>query len=304
MNERFKFTEQEVGHKIWTIVQLFYRSLLVFREQYDSYEATVKEFAERRNTPREVLRLNSRDLATLLDFKKLERLRDRYIHELKDLCHQVFRGQDQTDLLDRYVADIFHEISILKEEHYNVKTYAPLYERDAREVELRGILDEAHQGFPKLMHHILYLFRQAQGRMEEHLASFRYIPIFMRSLYLHRNDFVAEVYSDGLRHFYRLMYPLGALEGFFHVGLSFFYSGFMEYAREAFLKAMDAHRVQVMEGDILPGTQRKRDADAMVLSIRKKAERIASVEGVPLTLAPAAESEFPTSSAFAEGGAR
>ena len=67
----------------------------------------------------------------MLEFKSLESLRDDYIQELKDLCHDVFRTADRTDPLDRYVSDIFHEVSILKEEHYTVKTYAPQYERDS-----------------------------------------------------------------------------------------------------------------------------------------------------------------------------
>jgi hypothetical protein len=265
-----------VGHKLWTIVQLFYRSLLVFRDQYESYETKVKEFARERNTPREALRLNSRDLAGLLDFKKLESLRDRYIYRLKDLCHQVFRGQDQTDLLDRYVSDIFHEISILKEEHYNVKTYAPLYEKDERVAELEVILDEAHTGFPKLTRHILFLYQQAQSRMEEHLASFRSFTIFIRSLYLHRDDFVADAYPTGLSHFYRLMYPLGPVEGFFEVGLSFYHAGFVDYARRAFLEALQSARDQLQAGEFRPGTEPRQRLDAILLPLQQKLKRLAA----------------------------
>ena len=240
MRERFRLSEQELGHKIWTIVQLFYRSHVVFREQFDSYERQVLDLSQRTGIHRNDLRLNSLELSNLLDFKYLERLRDGYIHELKDLCHLVFRGQDRTDLLDRYVSDIFHEISILKEEHYNVKTYAPLYERDAAEVELKHILDEAHALFPHKLRHISYLFGRAQGRLEEHLASFRNIKLFIRSLYLHRHDFVAQAYPDGISQIYRFMYPLGPVEGYFEVGRCFLFSGFEAEALEAFLLARDA----------------------------------------------------------------
>jgi hypothetical protein len=241
MRERFKASEQELGHKIWTIVHLFYRSHGVFRDQFESYEKQVLELSRQTGIDREDLRLNSAELAGLLDLKKLERLRDGYIHELKDLCHLVFRGPDRTDLLDRYVSDIFHEISILKEEHYNVKTYAPLYEKDAAEVELRHILDEAHTLFPLKLKHIRYLFGRAQARLEEHLPSFAAIPLFIRSLYVHRSGFVAEAYPDGLDRFYRFMYPLGPLEGYYRAGLSFYHSGFFEEALAAFLDARNAH---------------------------------------------------------------
>ena len=243
---------QELGHKIWTIVELFYRSDQVFREQHDSYEKQVKNYSRLTGIDRHDLRLNSAELAGLLDLKSLERLRDEYIHQLKDLCHQVFRGQDRTDLLDRYVSDIFHEISILKEEHYNVKTYAPLYEKDAAEVELRHILDEAHTLFPQKLSHLQYLFGRARVRLEEHLPSFCSFQVFVRSLYVHREDFVRDAYPGGVERFYWLMYPLGPVEGYSEVGSSFYRSGYYERAIEAFDAAEVAYHRRLLEG-IAPG---------------------------------------------------
>ena len=268
MNERLTVAQQELGHSIWTIVELFYRSLLVFRELLESYEQKVLEFARLRNTPREDLRLDSRDLAGLLDLKKLERLRDDYIHQLKDLCHLVFRGQDQTDLLDRHVSDIFHEISILKEEHYNVKTYAPLYERDAQVEELQHILDEAHSLFPRNVSHIHHLFEQASKSMEKHLPSARNLPIFLRSLYLSRDDFVAQAYPRGLLDFYELMYPLGPVEGFYSVASSFYHSGFMEEAREAADLAWSTYRQEMSSARMPPA--RKLGLRGLLRLLRRK----------------------------------
>lgn len=301
MRERSEISEQEMGHKIWTIFSLFYRSLLAFREQYDRYERKVKEFSVARHVPREDLRLSSEELATLLDFKELEHLRNGFLHELKALCHSVFRGQDQTDILDRYVSDIFHQISILKEEHYNVKTYGPYFEKDAlQEVALRGILDEAHVGFPTLTKHILFLFHQAQSRMEEHIASFRKTPIFIRSLYLHRHGFVVQVHATGIRHFYRLMYPLGPVEGFYSVGLSFLHGGFVEHARQAFVDAAGAARDDVLDGAIRPGTARRRALDGILYPLRSKLLRLGDGKGIALPVDvswTAAEASRPISGA-------
>lgn len=247
MKDRFSAVEQQLGQKIWTIVKLFYRSHVAFKELFERYEEKVGGYSQLLGIPRDSLRLNSRELASLLDLKSMERLRDGYILDLKDLCHLVFRGQDQTDLLDRYVSDIFHEISILKEEHYNVITYAPLYERDAAEVELKHILDEAHTLFPQKLQHIRYLFGRAQARLEVHLDSFSGIQLFIRSLYIHRDDFVQEAYEDGIEQFYRMMYPLGPFEGYYEVGRSFYLSGFFEHAREAFAEAEDAYRKLLLE---------------------------------------------------------
>ena len=246
MKDRYSSVEQELGQKSWTIVELFYRSHQAVREAFERYEEKVRSYSELLGIPRAKLRLNSRELASLLDLKSLERLRDGYIHELKDLCHLVFRGQDQTDLLDRYVADIFHEISILKEEHYNVITYAPLYEKDSAEVELRHILDEAHTMFPQKLQHIRYLFGRAQARLEEHLESFLRIQLFTRSLYTFRDDFVRDAYEDGIESFYRLMYPLGPFEGYYEAGRSFHHSGFFDKARVAFGQAEEAYRRQIV----------------------------------------------------------
>ena len=235
MARRLDLIEQERHQNFWTIVELYYRSHIIFRQQYDRYEEHVVHYSKQLGLHRLDLRLNPEDLAGLLDLKALERLRDENLHKLKDLCHLVFRGQDRTDILDRYVSDIFHEISILKEEHYNVKTYAPQYARDAAEVELKYILDEAHGLFPQKLNQIRFLFGKAQARMEELLSSFRKIKIFTRSLYLYRDDFVREAYEDGIRQFFRHMYPEGGpLEGFYEVGQGFFESGFYPQALEAY----------------------------------------------------------------------
>jgi hypothetical protein len=234
-NSRRVYVEQDRDHTIWSIVELFYRSYITFREQFERYEWCVFQHSYQKGMDRMELRLNPDDLAGLLDFKALERLRDDYIHRLKDLCHLVFRGKHRTDALDRYVSDIFHEISILKEEHYNVKTYAPQYARDAQETELTYILDEAHAMFPKKLNHIRFLFRRAQTRMEELLPTFTGNRIFKRSLYLNRDDFVKQAYDNGLRDFYSFLYPeLGSLEGFYEAGMSFHESGFYRRALEAF----------------------------------------------------------------------
>ena len=86
-------SEQERDHTIWTIVELFYRAHITFREQFDRYERRVLQYSEEKGLHRLDLRLNPEDLASLLDYKALEKLRDDIIHHLKDLCHQVFRGR-------------------------------------------------------------------------------------------------------------------------------------------------------------------------------------------------------------------
>ncbi len=278
LRERFSTVDQELGQKIWTIVRLFYSAHGAFKEQFAQYETKVGSYSQLLGIPRADLRLNSQELASLLDLKTIERLRDGYVHELKDLCHLVFRGQDRTDLLDRYVSDIFHETSILKEEHYNVITYAPLYERDEAEVELRHILDEAHTMFPHKLQHIRYLFGRAQARLEEHLASFSSIQLFIRSLYLHRDRFVREAYEDGLDEFYRLMYPMGPFQGYFEVGRGFYFAGFDAQAREAFALAEEAYRKQLFTGRVSGKSGSSGELRDALQSLRSKVGRLVAAD--------------------------
>src|SRR4029453_18633008 len=117
----------------------------------------------------------------------------------------------------------------------------------------------AHTLFPQKLRHIKYLFERAQARLETHLASFRGIRLFIRSLYLERDDFVAGAYPEGIKRFYRLMYPAGAVEGYYEVGLSFYHSGFMDEALAAFRLADAAYREELTEwGDELPDEARAR----------------------------------------------
>jgi hypothetical protein len=261
----------EQSHRCWTILRLFYLSLVHFRSQFDRYEERVLALASSSGMDRKLLRLNSSDLAGLLDFKELERLRDGFIHKLKDLCHLVFRTQNQTDPLDRYVSDIFHEISILKEEHYTVTTYAPLYERAADQVELKYILDEAHEMFPQKLRHILHLFGKARELMERHLPSFRAVPVIVRSLFLERDGFVKEAYSDGIRSFYRHMYAWGAFEGYYQAGLSFYHAGFFPQALEALALAAAEYDTTVLRELRQSGGEAAKSAPEVLVPI----------EGVP-----------------------
>ena len=231
------------AHRTWSIIRYFYLAFVHFHREYERYDKKVMSYSRASGIDRESLRLNTEELAGLLEFKSLESLRDDYIQELKDLCHDVFRTADRTDPLDRYVSDIFHEVSILKEEHYTVKTYAPQYERDSDEVELKFILDDAHTVFPKKLTQIRYLFGKARERMEKILPTVRSMPIVVRSLYLHRNeDFIRNAYPKGLKAFYSHMYPLGAFEGYYQVAQSFYHSSFFREALKAFRLAENEYQ--------------------------------------------------------------
>ncbi|MFQ5654452.1 MAG: hypothetical protein ACE5GW_06950, partial [Planctomycetota bacterium] len=183
---------------IWTIVELFYRSHHNFQGIHDRYEKKVAEYVLRFGKPRQEIRLEPEELSGLLNFKELEDLRDSFLLPLKDACHALFRTNNTTDFLDRLVNDIFHEISILKEEHYNILTYESGKVGKQSFTELQTILDEVHEMFPAKVHRIDHLFGVARSRVERALPEYQENVVLMRSLFLHRDGFIGDAYENGL----------------------------------------------------------------------------------------------------------
>jgi len=224
----------------WRVVERFYRAWNNFHSVHDRYEQIVQDYVDKLEIPREQIRLDPRDLFELLSTQDLEVLRDDYLTPLKSACHRLFRTEDSTDFLDRLVNDIFHELSILKEEHYNVLTYAtdeasllPANDRDLHE-EQQVILDEVHEMFPQKVHRIAHLFETGSAALEALLHRWNTDPVLVRSLFMQRDGFVAHAYEDGLDHFYRLMYGKeDYARGYLIVGESFLGSGFFNRAEES-----------------------------------------------------------------------
>ncbi len=278
------------GHKpypgysyIWRIVERFYRSRFHFLRIHDRYEELVAQYVEKRGSPREEIRLLPRELSQLLSYKELEVLRDEYLEPLKEACHSVFRTRDTTELLDRVVNDIFHELSILKEEHYNVLTYdantAAPKPGGVLAREQAAVLDEVHDVFPQKVHRLNHLYDVALSRLQRILPSYLDDQVLIRSLFLHRERFVSRAYDRGLIRFYELMYgETKVFEGFKGAGDSFYHSGFYELAIQCF----DAGE-QYLQG-IAPNAKRNLDPGYKAVrdhfrTHKKKAEQhLASLE--------------------------
>ena len=233
------------GSLAWRVVERFYRARRVFSSVHDRYEQIVQSYVEKFHLPREEIRLAPRELVELLSTQDLEKLRDHYLMPLKQACHRLFRTEVSTDFLDRLVNDIFHELSILKEEHYNVLTYdvddAARNSDPERDLQLeqKAVLDEVHNMFPQKVHRIAHLFDVGPAALEALLHRWKQDPVLIRSLFLQRERFVKESYDDGLCHFYRLMYgEQSAWQGYRIVGDSFLASGFVSHAHEAYSEGL------------------------------------------------------------------
>lgn len=223
----------------WQLIRSFFRSRSRFLRLFDRYERLVLGFAEELKTHRARLKLPADELLTLLDFKSLEELRDGELRTVKQIAHELFRGPDATDRFDHFVSTIYHELSILKEEHYTLKEdYVRLDQR-----EYDRFFREVAEFYPKRLRHTRNLFGKALRRLEELLPSINTEQILVRSLFLFGEELLAGQYPRGLVGLYRRMYPEGGdIEGYAVAARSFAESGFEVEAAEAFRLAERAAR--------------------------------------------------------------
>ena len=216
---------------IFDVIERFFTAARLFGGQFTNYETRVLDYAEKRGMDRSELRLNAGELSTLFDFKALEQLRDRHLLVLKRLSHQLFRGDDHTDAFDRYVSDLFHELSILKEEHYTVQVYGPQYEAADEGADFESLLDEVHEFFPRRLRTIRHQFQKAQERLLAVLPDFAENGTLLRSLAIYGDDVVVDVLPGGLRDLMAAIFPgRGAAWGLCVTAQRFLDGGFETWA--------------------------------------------------------------------------
>jgi len=254
---------------LWQLFRSFFRSRSAFLTLFERYEARVLEFAEKFKIDRTRLRVSADDLLTLLDFKSLEELRDREILTLKQTAHVLFRGPDETDMLDHHVSNIYHELSILKEEHYTLKE--DFLRLDKKEYD--RFFREVAEFYPKRLRHIKNLYGKALRRLETLLPDMVKERVLIRSLFIFGEGLLEGNYRGGLSALYRKMYPgLGAAEAYAEAGRSFLESGFDEEAMAAYLKSRDA----------LSRRRRKRNHEEARMALKDEVEKqITKLESSP-----------------------
>ena len=214
----------------WLLLRSFYSSWKRFLLLFEEYERRVGEFSTRYKTERSLLRLEPDDLATLIDFKALEDLRDREVSLLREISHDLFRTRDATDRFDHSVSIIYHELSALKEEHYTLREE---FVREQR-IEYDRFYKEVNEFYPKRLRHIRNLYVKAERRLHHHLPAMAADRVVVRSLHLFGPELLRGIPSGGLDSLYDAMYPGGAVEARLAAGDSFRASGFLDEARAAY----------------------------------------------------------------------
>jgi hypothetical protein len=270
---KFIMFEAAGTEEVWELVENFFRAREVFEQQYQRYERLIKKYTKQSRVGREKLRLSAEKASGLLDSKALEELRDDYLQRLREISHRMFRKGDTIELFDKYVSDLYHETSILKEEHYAVKMLATLYEKGEQKdlLERDKILDEAYDFFPRKMRQIRNLFLKAQEQIELLMKGWNKEKVLVRSLYLFGDEVLGNSYKSGLEGLYSVMYPRGgALEGYLVAAESFASSSFSEQAMESLKRAKGAAKeTKLSNGEVKQIRRRIREVE--------KSSRLASV---------------------------
>lgn len=253
---------------VYDVVEKFFTAAKLFGVQYSNYESRVLNYSESRGTDRTQLRLSALELSTLFDFKALEQLRDSQLFPLKDFAHRLFRRDDHTDAFDRYVSDLFHELSILKEEHYTVQMYAPQFEAADEGADVEALLDEVHEFFPRRLRTIRRLFQKSQSRLLAVLPDYAQNGILLRSLAIYGEDIVGTVLPGGLSELLSAIFPReGAAWAFCEAAQRFLNGGFETWAGRCCDRA---EKELAAQGDSAEGADRVR---TRVAELREAAER-------------------------------
>jgi hypothetical protein len=291
-----KVRRRAIAPTLWDLVEAFFLARTAFGEVYENYETRVLAHAAEQGIDRRDLRLDATAVSKLLDFAKLESLRNGPLHDLKEIAHALFRKRASTDKLDRYASEIFHELSILKEEQYKVSTFAPEYHKTNELSEYESILEEVHQEFPRKVHNIHDLFAKARLRIEEILKRSRDDPVLVRSLALFGEKLLEKAYPRGLSDLYRFIYPGGEAEAHLVAARSFARGGFKQHAVGELTKALDA-------ATIIPTSEESRAQRSAFLeeatTLRARLEALTPLEMVQTLAAeaPAAPASLVSSGA-------
>lgn len=225
------------GAVVWDFLATFIAAHRVFLSIYRRYERRVLSQARGRGVPRAELKLPPQDLWKLFHLPRLEALRELRLKPLRELGREIFGAEGDEGLMDAYCGHIYHEISILSEEHRSVGRF--VQHHDPRRY--RSLFDEVSGYYPLRLNRVLRFFRAARKRLDELLPRWSQERVVVRSAYLFGDHLARRGWNEGHEALYARMYPSGGVvRGYLEAGRSFLESGFEEHAGVALGKAMAA----------------------------------------------------------------
>ncbi len=230
------------GGLVWDFLTAFFTSRRLFLRIFDRYEKRVLSFAGAVGVHRDDLVLPPADLARLFYPRRLQHLRDQRLAALRARAHALFREAGVVEPLDTVCSHVFHEVSILLEEHLSVVRFQHLSDPKRYEqafAEVRGY-------YPLRLRRIRRLFADGLRRIEALCPTWAQDRVVVRSVWLFGERILRDVYEEGAREgLYARMYPEGrAAEGFLVAGKSFLGAGFRAEAEEALSQAVRAAKAE------------------------------------------------------------
>lgn len=213
----------------WALIEGFYGGLSTFLAIHQDYEREVARLVAERGIPRAKLRLTPAETTALFDTRRLEQLIRERILPLRDAAHAYFRESDVAEPFDSIASKIYHELSILKEEHLSVRDFP----RGGDGREFARLFREVSEYYPQRLRRVKDLLERAGERLREILPQFREDAIVLRSSFLFRGELWPDAPEAGLVRFWEAMFPSeGPFHGFLEVGRSFLRAGFFAQAEE------------------------------------------------------------------------
>lgn len=226
------------GGLAWDFVTAFFASRRSFLRIFDRYEARVLGFARESGVHRDDLVLPPADLARLFYPKRLQHLRDQRLIPLRALAHALFREAGVVEPLDTVCSHVYHEVSILLEEHLSVVRFQHLSDRRRYE----QAFEEVRGFYPLRLRRIRRLFADGLRHLEALFPGWAHDRVVVRSAYLFGEKVARGAFDEGARDgLYARMYPEGGpAEGYLVAGKSFLESGFKAEASEALTLSVEA----------------------------------------------------------------
>lgn len=213
----------------WGVLEHHYGTRNKFLVIFRDYEERVARLVSERGVPREAIQLTAAETVELFDTQRLQALLRDDVIPLRETAHAFFRDQNIDEPYDFEVSRIYHELSILKEEHLSVMNFPS----HVGAKEFGRLFAEVSQYYPERLRRVRDLLQRAQKRIDSLLPRFQNDPIVLRSTYLFRERLWPEGALAGLTRFLARMFPeAGSARGYARVGKSFLRAGFYVHAKE------------------------------------------------------------------------
>jgi hypothetical protein len=247
----------ERGADLWDFLASFVHARHQFASLFARYERRVLKAARERGVSRDSLVLPPPALFGLFHLGRMEHLRDARLAPLRRLAERAFADSSPEELLDVYCSHIYHEFTILTEEHRSVGRFLRI--RDARRY--RQLFEEVSGYYPMRLRRIRRLFTGGLRRIEVLLPSWSRHRVMVRSVYLFGDQLARKAYGQGIASVYHRMYPRGGMiEGYLEAARSFMASGFLPRARRAADRSLAAIETLERRRPLEPDERRAAEA--------------------------------------------